>query len=523
MGDIGGGDGSLLITDVTICFSSPSTREQELLQCSLGSPNWQRLDKDLYLHGGRQLAFIHAETKDEQELKADDLVVREVRVGKEPPARDGRESRWEQRPGGIWLLRSEFGGDTSTALKGLDVLFGTDAVDPRPLWHLMDAPLELDASPQTPVARLTFRHQRLNSGPNLPELPLRANADGKFKVVQVSDTHMVTGVGVCKDAIDADGQPLPAGEADPRTVQFLEAILETEKPDLVILTGDQLHHDHLDTQSALFKVVAPLIERKIPYAAVFGNHDDEGTWAMSRAAQMSILQDLPYSLCEPGPTHVDGVGNYHLQIVGPGPSQQPSLTFYLLDSHGEAANPATNPDYEPIKQSQIDWFRDTSKALQKERKKSGTDEPHLSLAFMHIPIPEYTNSDLAIAGGQRREPTEGSSVNTHLYDAMVREGVVAVGNGHDHVNDFCGLLPRSHEDLRDSEKHVYGPWLCYNGGSGFGGYMSYGKNRYHRRLRVWGFDTTRANIRTWKRLEYHSERVDEMMLVEDGAVVPSQM
>jgi predicted phosphodiesterase len=58
--------------------------------------------------------------------------------------------------------------------------------------------------------------------------------------------------------------------------------LDVEKPDLVILTGDQLHHDILDSQSALFKVVAPLIERSIPYAVVFGNHDDEGTYTLSR-------------------------------------------------------------------------------------------------------------------------------------------------------------------------------------------------------------------------------------------------
>jgi predicted phosphodiesterase len=75
---------------------------------------------------------------------------------------------------------------------------------------------------------------------------------------------------------------LPASEADPRTVAFLGEVLDIEKPDFVLLTGDQVHHDILDTQSALFKVVAPLIERKIPYAAVFGNHDSEGAYALSR-------------------------------------------------------------------------------------------------------------------------------------------------------------------------------------------------------------------------------------------------
>jgi metallophosphoesterase superfamily enzyme len=93
---------------------------------------------------------------------------------------------------------------------------------------------------------------------------------------------MVTGIGVCKDAIDGRGRALPESAADPLTVDFLKKTLDTEKPDLVILAGDQLHHDIPDSQSALFKVVAPLIDRAIPWAAVFGNHDSEGTYALSR-------------------------------------------------------------------------------------------------------------------------------------------------------------------------------------------------------------------------------------------------
>ena len=65
-------------------------------------------------------------------------------------------------------------------------------------------------------------------------------------------------------------------------MKLMEQILDLEKSDLVVLTGDQLHHDILDSQTTLFKVVAPLIERSVPFACVFGNHDDEGQYAMSR-------------------------------------------------------------------------------------------------------------------------------------------------------------------------------------------------------------------------------------------------
>jgi hypothetical protein len=66
---------------------------------------------------------------------------------------------------------------------------------------------------------------------------------------------------------------------------------------------------------------------------------------------------------------------------------------------------------------------------------------------------------------------------------------------------------------------LHGPWLCYGGGSGFGGYCSYGDKRYHRRTRVFELDTRTGGIKTWKRVEYARERIDELDLVDSGKVV----
>lgn len=177
------------------------------------------------------------------------------------------------------MLRSKFSGKIDQAVTEVDVLFGVDAVDPRPQWTLMRSSLQLDAQSKEPIARLSVLRGRAKLR---PPVALRVRKDDKFKIVQISDTHMVTGVGVCNDAIDAHGNHLPESEADPLTVKFIGKILDVEKPDLVILTGDQLHHDIPDSQSALFKVVAPIIERSIPFAAVFGNHDSEGVHALPR-------------------------------------------------------------------------------------------------------------------------------------------------------------------------------------------------------------------------------------------------
>src|ERR1700761_9262271 len=143
--------------------------------------------------------------------------------------------------------------------------------------------------------------------------------------------------------------------------------------------------------------------------------------------QMSILQNLPFSLCEPGPERVDGIGNYCLQILAPAPSQFPLSTLYFLDSHSEIPNETHSPDYDPIEQSQIDWFTNLSRAQRRAREEDGQDNRlHLSLAFQHIPLPEFADPQLNISNGHRREPTEGSSVNSHFYKALAEEGISAV-------------------------------------------------------------------------------------------------
>lgn len=258
---------ALVVTDLTVCIFSPtdapSTYDQD--------PKWHRM-KELYLYQRQQSAWLYVALANEKEIAAEDLVVMDIRVG-EPPHSD---HSWEPRTCGIWLKRKKFCG-IDQAVTEVDVLFGSDAVDPRRKWTLMRSPLQLDAQP---VAQLSVLHGRAPK-PDAPAV-LRVREDGKFKIVQISDTHMETGVGVCKDAIDADGNHLPESEADPLTVKFIEEILDVEKPDLVIFSGDQLHHDLPDSKSALLKLLAPVIERSTPFALVFGNHDSEGDHALSR-------------------------------------------------------------------------------------------------------------------------------------------------------------------------------------------------------------------------------------------------
>jgi hypothetical protein len=255
-----------VVTDLTVCIFSPTVSPST---CKLDSRIWHRIEKELYLYASQQSAWLYVALVNKEELRAaEDLVVVNISVGEQTPTDSG--TSWESRPYGIWLLRRKFSTIDETVTE-VDVFFGVDAVDPRPQWALMQSPLQLETHPKIPVARLSVLRGRAPRSDT--PAALRVREDGKFKILQISDTHMVTGVGVCRDAIDAHGNDLPESDADPLTVKFIENILDIEKPDLVVLTGDQLHHDIPESHTAIFKVVAPMINRSIPFAAVFGNHD----------------------------------------------------------------------------------------------------------------------------------------------------------------------------------------------------------------------------------------------------------
>ena len=463
---------------------------------------------------------MHVQRRKEEDLLPDEKVVVGVKVSKSHPSGESGEE-WESRPAGIWVLRSSkrHDSDSQKVVTAVDLLFGADALDPRPGWELQRPRLDIDAGGLE--ARLSVRHGQPHAQKDI--VP-RVGSSGKFKILQISDAHLSTGVGKCRDAIGANGQPSTNCEADLRTMEFIQTVLDDEKPDLVVLSGDQLEGPtSFDPQTTIFKYAAPLIDRHIPYATIFGNHDDEKT-PLGRAAQMSIIQTLPYSLSQPGPEDLAGVGNYYVEVLAPSPSQHSAITIYLLDSHGLTPDEKKYEGYDWIKQNQIDWFQSTAQGLRAKHKKY--THIHLDLAFIHIPLPEFAVPDQRVMGGQRKESVTAPGYNSHFYQALQEEGIVAVGAGHDHVNDYCGLYPQDFSDINPPpdphKKGHLGPWMCYAGGSGFGGYAGYGG--FHRRVRVWEVDTNAGKLMTWKRVECCTDeetkrRVDELVLVDGGVAV----
>lgn len=412
----------LVVTDMTITSCSSVNL---FSSCDLDAKLWHRIDKDLYLgKTWTTKAYLYVSRKHEEELTDHDSVVMDVVVSRNhpQPKSQSKEDLWESRPYDLWIKRSakKKSSDSKLAITDVDVLFGDDVVEARAGWALTGTPL-LKTSGSLYTAQLTVRR---GTPPAVKKPKPKINDNGRFKIMQIGDLHLSTGVGACREAVP-DSYNGGKCEADPRTLDFINRVLDEEKPDMVVLSGDQINGDTApDAPTAIFKIASLLIERKIPYAAIFGNHDDEKT--MSREAQMALMETLPYSLSTAGPADIDGVGNYYVEVLARGNSEHSALTVYLLDTHAYSPDERTFPGYDWVKPSQIEWFTNTASGLKKAHEEY--THRHMDIAFIHIPLTEYTDYTLPRLG-EWKEGVTAPVYNSGFRDALVEQGVLMVSAG----------------------------------------------------------------------------------------------
>ncbi|XP_051189055.1 probable inactive purple acid phosphatase 29 isoform X1 [Lolium perenne] len=359
----------------------------------------------------------------------------------------------------------------------------------------------------------------------LAAAPVNGDADGglrfrreggTFKVLQVADMHYGDGPSTpCEDVLPAQQRSC----SDLNTTAFLYRVLRAEDPDLVVFTGDNIFGaDSTDAASSMDAAIAPAIAMKLPWAAILGNHDQEGT--LSREGVMRHLVGMKNTLScfNPEGVEIDGYGNYNLEVSGVEGTllaNKSVLNLYFLDS-GDYSTVWWIPGYGWIKDSQQAWFRQTSANLQKKytSEQPTQKEPAPSLAYFHIPLPEFNSFTASSFTGVKQEGISSPWINSGFFTTMVEAGdVKAAFIGHDHVNDFCGKLT--------------GIQLCYSGGFG---YHAYGKAGWSRRARVVSVQLEKTesgewqgvkSIKTWKRLDDQNlTTIDSEVLWNRGSNEP---
>jgi predicted phosphodiesterase len=209
----------------------------------------------------------------------------------------------------------------------------------------------------------------------------------------------------------------------------MREVLDTERPDLVVYTGDIIFAK--PAAPALQRALEPAIERGIPFAVTWGNHDDEQD--MTRTELSAFIKDMKGNLT----SHTEGISgqtNYTLNVKS-SDGRRDAAVLYIFDSHSYSKIERVK-GYDWIKHDQVAWYLERSKAFTT----ANGGQPLPALAFFHIPLPEMrdmTQNQNIYMVGTRKEMVCAPEINTGLATAMLTAGdVMGLFVGHDHVNDY---------------------------------------------------------------------------------------
>ena len=262
--------------------------------------------------------------------------------------------------------------------------------------------------------------------------------NGTFTILQITDLHY------------GDTE-----EGDDNNVKITEDLIESVKPDVVIVTGDIIsgyaNDGKPDFQKNIWKkFTAPFIKNKVYYAFVLGNHDaydgnlkPEALIELEKASEYSLFK---HSLGKGFPAFT-----YYLPVHSSIKEDSISAMFWIMNTNANGCRGDLRT-WGCMEDKDVKWYRKTSKKMNKYHGK----DVH-NLAFFHIAIPEYLNLfNEGFFYGTKGDRIGCPTTNTGAFKAFKEGNIQATFVGHDHNNDFGGW----HDGIE----------LVYGRKTGFGGY-----------------------------------------------------
>lgn len=264
-----------------------------------------------------------------------------------------------------------------------------------------------------------------------PSQHLQVTNNGSFQITIFEDLHY----GEAEDLVWGPQQ-------DVNSTRVMNAILDTETPQLVVLNGDLItgENTHLENSTwYIDDIVAPLVKRGLPWASTYGNHDSD--FNLSRQGLYDREKRYENSLTGNMVNDSDaGVTNYHIPVyssIDPSPTTAPDFLLWFFDSRGGNYFQQSDGDGDAVPQpdwvdvSVVEWFKTTSTAL---AVKYQTYIP--SVAFVHIPVNAMLafqalgevdkhlepgiNDDVPLAaqGGAAEQGTANATTNANVYQGQ---------------------------------------------------------------------------------------------------------
>lgn len=291
----------------------------------------------------------------------------------------------------------------------------------------------------------------------VPSVDERGNyyfvTDGDFKVMQLTDVHLVGGF------LFADN--------DKKAIHAVASMVEAEKPDLVIVTGDISYavpwSGTLDNSIAHGYFKRLMENLGVYWTVTFGNHDSEAYNYHNRetVADMYSNEELEYCLFSSGPDDVYGECNHVITVK----NSQGLITssYVMIDSNAYTGADFFGilGDYDNVHDDQIEWYRDTIEYYTEKNRETYTSldvscrpegfntDAILSYMYMHIPPEEMllaynearegdiTDRDRYGIAGEGGQVVYSSAYPDNLFETVVELGSTkGIFFGHDHLNSL---------------------------------------------------------------------------------------
>ena len=267
-------------------------------------------------------------------------------------------------------------------------------------------------------------------------LSIKKKNDSPLKIAQFADIHF-----------GVEGNAYHNNKTE-RTKEYMRYIVETEKPDLIVCTGDTVMTTGVEKLGEFVELMDSL---KTPWIFMYGNHDAESTAEGYCKKDLSAYLEScssEYLIYNEGyvETENNRYGNFSVSILN---EKGTKLLGAIIIFDSGVYNGAIS-SYDSITKGQIEWYKGEIDKLGELYIGEGVMP---SVVFSHIQLPEYYDAYKKALSGKGAEfiikqPLTSTEIeeirtggptyeNTGLFDVMKeKKSTVAFFCGHAHLSTF---------------------------------------------------------------------------------------
>lgn len=274
-----------------------------------------------------------------------------------------------------------------------------------------------------------------------------------FKVLQLADLHLGIETDLAKQ------------------LDIIKKAIRKEKPDLIILTGDNFMYSSKGVVNSLISTLNAECEaltakragRLTKFTLTFGNHDNQGDYsryyindvmsAYTTTDGREIIDKKFAAFVDYEDDNLFGLTNFYIDLVSDrahgADRADVKYRLHIIDSNTYHFS-GPDYDYDIMHDEQLEHAVNIYE-------QATADKDYIGMAFFHIPFAEYLDAaeqyenaaNSALVGqGEHREDALCGYKDNDAYEVLKRANIVAFCCGHDHVN-YGDILFNADSDVSE--------------------------------------------------------------------------